>query len=197
MATAPTTKTRILRAAEDVVIRDGVARLTIEGAAQEAGVSKGGVLYHFPTKAALVAAMVERFVQAFDDDLERYGADGGRRGDFVRAYLEASVAPTQSAGTPPEAADATGDLRERRLGAALIASVSSDPELLRPMRDRFDAWQEAVEGDGLDKATASLVRLCVDGLWLCDVFGLAPVTGGLRDELAEKLRALIAEAGTS
>ena len=68
------TRDRIVRAAEDVVIQEGVARLTLEAAAAEAGVSKGGVLYHFPTRAALVAAMVERFVVSFDADLERYGA---------------------------------------------------------------------------------------------------------------------------
>ena len=48
------TKERIIRAAEDLVIRDGVSKLTIEAAANEAGLSKGGVLYHFPSRDALV-----------------------------------------------------------------------------------------------------------------------------------------------
>jgi AcrR family transcriptional regulator len=179
------TKVRILRAAEDVVIRDGVARLTLEGAAQEAGVSKGGVLYHFPSRAALVGAMVARFVECFDADLDHYGAYGGKPGDFVRAYIEASTVPTEGQ---------TGDQRERRLGAALIASVASDPELLKPLRDRFDAWQAAVESDGIDASEATLVRLAMDGMWLCDVFELAPVSDAQRRALADLLRRLVSGA---
>jgi hypothetical protein len=40
------TKRRIVDAAEEVVLRDGVARLTLDAAAAEAGLSKGGILYH-------------------------------------------------------------------------------------------------------------------------------------------------------
>src|SRR5687768_15624169 len=45
---------RILEAAERVVGDVGAARMTLEGVAQAAGVSKGGLLYHFPTKEALL-----------------------------------------------------------------------------------------------------------------------------------------------
>jgi AcrR family transcriptional regulator len=179
---------RILRAAEDVVIRDGVARLTLEGAAQQAGVSKGGVLYHYPSRAALVGAMVERFVQCFDADLEHYGAYDGEPGDFVRAYVQSSTSPTEGQ---------TGDQRDRRLGAALIASVASDPELLKPLRDRFDAWQAAVETDGLDASIATLVRVAMDGMWLCDVFELAPVSDTQQKALADLLIRLVSEAVAS
>src|SRR5690242_2095382 len=41
---------RILEAAERVVAEIGAARLTLDVVAQAAGVSKGGLLYHFPSK---------------------------------------------------------------------------------------------------------------------------------------------------
>ena len=65
------TKGRIIDAAEEVVLRDGVARLTLDAAAAEAGLSKGGVLYHFPTRDALVAGMVEKIIREFDEDIDR------------------------------------------------------------------------------------------------------------------------------
>lgn len=79
------TKRRILDAAEQVVLRDGVGHLTLEAAASEAGLSKGGVLYHFPTRDALVAAMVARIIEQFDDDIASYlpvpgTPDGARPG---------------------------------------------------------------------------------------------------------------------
>jgi AcrR family transcriptional regulator len=187
MARVTDTRDRIVRAAEDVVIRDGVAHLTLEAAAAEAGVSKGGVLYHFPSRAALVSAMVDRFVVSFDADLDRYGAYGGKPGDFVRAYVEATLAPSV----------VTGDPRERRLGSALLAGVASDPELLAPLRERFLVWQSSVESDGLEPALATVIRYAADGLWLCDIFELAPVPDDPRHAVGDELRALIERASGS
>jgi AcrR family transcriptional regulator len=175
------TRSRIIRAAEDVVIRDGVAKLTLDAAAHEAGVSKGGVLYHFPTRSALVAAMVERFVVTFDADLARRGCEGGRPGDFVRAYIDATVSPTSEPGDP----------REQHLGAALLAGIASDPELLEPLRARFAAWQRSIVSDGLDKALGTLIRLSCDGMWLSDLFGLAPVDARLRAAIGRELQRLV------
>jgi AcrR family transcriptional regulator len=190
------TRARILCAAEDVVIRDGVSKLTLEAAAQEAGVSKGGVLYHFPSRAALVSAMVQRFVVSFDADLAAYGALDGRPGDFTRAYLQATLAPTDAGDEAASVAHRSerDDLRERRLGGALLAGVASDPELLAPLRDRFSAWQEAIEADGLPAEIATAVRLCSDGLWLSDLFELAPVGGALRERVGDLLLSMIDDA---
>jgi AcrR family transcriptional regulator len=177
MARARDTRDRILFGAEEVVLRDGVAHLTLEAAANEAGVSKGGILYHFPTRAALVAAMVERLSSQFTEDLERHGAGSGLPGAFTRAYLEATFGPS---------GDAVAS-RERRLGAAVIAGVAADTELLEPLREQFATWQHALVTDGLPPAGASLVRLAADGLWFTELLGLAPLDEDLRSSVREEL----------
>jgi AcrR family transcriptional regulator len=61
---------RILDAAETVVAGVGAARLTLEGVAKEAGISKGSVVYDYGSKQALLEAMVQRAVardNAFND----------------------------------------------------------------------------------------------------------------------------------
>jgi AcrR family transcriptional regulator len=50
----------LLDAAEAVVVRQGIANLTLDAVAAEAGMSKGGLLHHFPTKNRLVEALVMR-----------------------------------------------------------------------------------------------------------------------------------------
>lgn len=181
------TRSRIICAAEDVVIRDGVAKLTLDAAAHEAGVSKGGVLYHFPSRAALVAAMVDRFVVSFEADLARHGCAGGGPGDFVRAYIDATVSPSLEPGDP----------REQHLGAALLAGVASDPDMLEPLRSRFASWQASVEADGIDEVTGTIVRLACDGMWLTELFGLAPVAGPLRAETGADLRRLVERSASA
>lgn len=54
----------ILAAADAVLNRRGARGLTIDAVATEAGLSKGGVLHHFASKDALVAALVARKIAA-------------------------------------------------------------------------------------------------------------------------------------
>ncbi len=171
----PDTKSRIISAAENVVVRDGVARLTLEAAAAEAGLSKGGVLYHYPTRDALVAGMVVKIIEEFDRDIEAHLDGDASPGAFTRAYIRATMEPTLQ----PE--------HEDRLGAAVIAAAAAQPALLVPLQQAADRWQARLEEDGLDPALATAVRLACDGLWLCDLFGLAAISGPRRAEVASRL----------
>ena len=164
------TKRRILDASERVVLRDGVGHLTLEAAASEAGLSKGGVLYHFPTRDALVAAMVTRIIEQFDDDIDSYLPEAGTPeadlpGAYARAYVRATLEPV----TPGE----------ERLGAALLAAAAAEPELVVPLQVAAAGWQDRLLDDGLDPALATLIRMACDGLWLCGLFGLATPEGAL------------------
>ena len=73
----------ILTAAERVVLRDGVARLTLEAVAREAKLSKGGLLYHFATKEALIQAMLDRLIQHCEHEIEAH-----QQGDIEVLGLE-------------------------------------------------------------------------------------------------------------
>lgn len=176
------TQARILDAAEEVVLRDGVARLTLDAAAAEAGLSKGGVLYHFPTRDALVAGMVAKIIEEFDRDIERRLEEDGGPGCFTRAYIGATMEP--SAARPD---------REDRLGAAVIAAVAAQPDLLVPLQDAAARWQARLEEDGLDPTLATVLRLACDGLWMCDLFGLAPPNGDRRSSVGGALDRLARE----
>ena len=57
-------KDQILQAALKVVEENGANHLTIDAVAAFANFSKGGVLYHFPTKKALLSGMVEHLILA-------------------------------------------------------------------------------------------------------------------------------------
>ena len=56
--------------------RDGAQALTLDAVAAEAGVSKGGLLYHFKTKRELLDAMLEGWLEEFAAEID--AARGGR-----------------------------------------------------------------------------------------------------------------------
>ena len=60
---------RILDAAEGLVCTRGIAGFTLDGVAQAAGVSKGGLLYHFRSKDSLISGMQRRMASRMAETL--------------------------------------------------------------------------------------------------------------------------------
>jgi AcrR family transcriptional regulator len=168
-------KQALLDAATALVADRGYAALTLDAVGVAAGVSKGGVLYHFPTKDALVSAMVEALATAFDaDQRAAHDADPLAPGAWTRAYLTAGSAAPQHAS-------------EDLAMVALLAAVGHDPSLLEPIQGRYRTWTERLDTDGLAGVDAHVVRLAADGLWAADLFGLAPPDAQLRARIRARL----------
>ena len=168
------TRTRLLDAATRVLLDQGAQALTLDAVAAAASVSKGGLLYHFPSKQALIAGMVGRLVGRFDEALARAGDEPGAA---TRAYLEATIAPVAE----EDGADAAS--ASDSVTAALFAAALVEPDALTPLREVYGRWQARLEDDGLDPAVATAVRLAVDGWWLARLVGLAPPPAGLHERV--------------
>lgn len=171
------TRNIILDAAETVVATMGVANLTFEEVARVANISKGGVLYHFPSKEALTEAMIERFIERFDTAVaEAAEHDGAPIGRNIRAYVRATV------GEPP----LTGELFDRANGA-ITAALANFPERLEPVRRQSARTQEMIEDGTLDPIFATIVRLAIDGMWLAENFNLMRFDPNLKAAVGERL----------
>jgi AcrR family transcriptional regulator len=60
---------RILRVAEQIVVRDGVDALSTRGVAQRAHVPVASIYQYFADREAIIAALIERHVLAMDEQL--------------------------------------------------------------------------------------------------------------------------------
>lgn len=95
-APSTTTRDRLLDAAEKLVVEHGALALTLDAVAAEAGVSKGGLLYHFPSKDKLAAALVERAIARVDSALAEASANT-TPGAFTRAYIQVTMGDARTA----------------------------------------------------------------------------------------------------
>lgn len=156
-----TSRDAILDAAQTVVLERGASHVTLDAVAERAGLSKGGVLYHFQNKEAMLAALVERMVRTFtavvDEKRRRLGDDPARA---LEAYVEAVFSMGEQMN------DAT---------CALLPALSSNPLLLEPLRALYrDHYGELVRSRvGQDQA--AIVSLALDGLWLMEMFQISPL----------------------
>jgi AcrR family transcriptional regulator len=167
---------QLLDAANAIVIREGAGTLTLDSVAREAALSKGGVLYHFPTKNALLRAMVQGWLQEFDAAVEEaFAKEQERSGRWLRAFIRVS-------------ASHQGPSRE--IGAPLLAVVAHDIGLLEVVRERTARWHlRAMEG--IDPARATLLRLAADGLFWSELLELAPPMGKLRSQVVAQMLELV------
>lgn len=172
------TRALILAAANEIVARDGIDKLTLEAAAQAAGVSKGGLLYHFPSKEALVQGMIADYIDTFEAAIAAFltSDEGEPARAYLRAYVRASFA-----------ADADGIEQT----AGLMAAVAVNPGLLDPLRQHYADWQARLDMALPDRALATVIRLALDGLWISDLMGIAPITGERRQEALTRILALV------
>ncbi|MEU4577169.1 TetR/AcrR family transcriptional regulator [Nonomuraea sp. ATR24] len=135
----------LLDAAEDLLCDQGSAALTLSAVADRAGVSKGGLLYHFATKEALIKGMVERLIQEFDDLLAAQDD-----ATYTERYLGATLAAVRQ-----------GRLRRW----AVVTGASGNIFLLAPLREAMARWHREELADEPDPLASQIVRLACEGLW--------------------------------
>jgi AcrR family transcriptional regulator len=171
----------VLDAAEAVVTEKGAGSLSFDEVARRAGISKGGVLYCFPSKKELVAAMAER-------DLARFEADVASH----RARLPADVA---DAGLRAHLA-ATRHEDEALAGkaASLMAALAESGPHSEPVRRHYRALI-----DGFDPATkegrrARLVFIAAEGAFLLRGLGLVAFDDAAWQDLFDDMEAMLARA---
>ncbi|GAA4661812.1 TetR/AcrR family transcriptional regulator [Kineococcus glutinatus] len=140
----------------------GPGAVTLDAVAAAAGVSKGGLLYHFRSKDALVAGLLERLRLRGAEDVERMRADPA---GAVSYYLRTSASALEE-----------GPLHRTMVAALSLAQSSSGParETLGVLND---AWYALLREEVGDARLARLVQLVGDGMWL------AASTGGEPDDV--------------
>lgn len=163
----------LLDCAARLAAEQGVAALSVQAVADAAGVTKGGLFHHFPSKQALLEAVMADLLAALDceiDDLLSQDCEGFGR--FTRAYVNAVFSD-----------------RGRDSGkqwAAISVSMVGEPSLRR-------MWNSWIEGrlarhkETDNGVVLELVRLAADGIWFADLLADDGRAGGDRAALRARM----------
>lgn len=151
----PSNRPAILEAAVRVAAHDPITTVTIDAVAAEAGMTKAGVLYHFPSKNDLLVAVQEHLAAEWE---ARLIAVAGGPADEVPLSRRAAAYARVSA----ESAS--------RAELVLVIEATAAPEIAAPMRSAIDRWVPSVNAALADPELWPyvLTRLAADGLWVGD-----------------------------
>lgn len=178
----PSKRTEILDAALRVIEAGGVTAVTFEAVAEAAGMTKGGLLYHFPTREALLHALHEHLAGQWEASLvEAAGSSAEQATEAERLGAYARVA-TQSA---------------TRAELLLMLETANEPDMHATWNTVLTRWTPPLPEKG-DLSQAQLrqviARLAADGLWLHESFTTVPLATVVRAQITAAITDLAVQA---
>ena len=151
----------IVRQALDIARTHGIASVTYESVATSLGITKAGIVYHFPQRADLLAAMVEQATGEVEHEVERRHDETGRPRMLI--YTELLLSGTLHPDSP-----------------ALVAEVLAEPNLAEIWRSKLDRWTEELVALGADQGTVLLARVgAIAATWMLDDVQIAATSDAI------------------
>lgn len=155
---------RILDSFEAILSTEGERSATLDAVAAHAGVSKGGLLYHFPNRDALTAGLLARLNTLADVD--------------VAAMATAPEGPSLYY---VSTSCIVGSEFDRALVAATRLGMDKHPDARATIRSIQERWLTLIRAEVGDDGTASAIMLLGDGMYYNAAFGGAGMPSGGRD----------------
>lgn len=156
------TRRAVIQAALAIIVRDGPRQLTFDAIAAESGISKGGIMHQFPTKAAVLQGLLEHQIQYSAEFTKRYVAS--QPADKRDCLLDAQIATLKEATSDPQS-----------VVFAMLAAFVEDPSLLAVIREGSGEKLKQILATSADR-DMSLVRwIAAYGLTVTSLVGLWPL----------------------
>ncbi|OZD81337.1 TetR family transcriptional regulator [Rhodococcus sp. 05-339-2] len=146
-------RTEILDAAARVVQRVGVSSVTFDSVAEESGLTKGGLMYHFPTRESLIAAIHQHLAGQWEAEMIAVAgksASEATEAERLRAYVRLGTHSAQ------------------RAELLFMLEGATDENLMALWNGVYRRWTPPVPSvSSTDREVAEFVaRLASDGLWM-------------------------------
>ncbi|GAA3870752.1 TetR/AcrR family transcriptional regulator [Leifsonia kafniensis] len=148
MASSSPTRDRLLDSFEELLIEHGERAATLDGVAAAAGVSKGGLLYHFGSKAALIDGLLARLSELVAIDIADIRSAPAGPVDFL-------IRTSASTGTP----------LDRTFVAVTRLAQGSHQEANEMLAGIRRQWVTVIEDAVGDRDVAQMIALISDGLY--------------------------------
>ncbi|MGP4053455.1 TetR/AcrR family transcriptional regulator [Mycobacterium sp. 4D054] len=174
----PSSLTSILDTARDLL--DAGTPVSFDSVAQACGLTKPGLLYHFPTKSALMEALVDHIVDSQERQLAHcldVPLDAASPRQRLSAYLRWALLT-----------------RHRRSDLVMLSDPKTADRMLARWTERFHPWVHVPSGlPPQERARLHAARMLADGAWLSDSSATFPLAEHERPQVLSLALELLGE----
>ncbi len=173
-------KKAILDAAVTVIESEGITAVTFDSVAAAAGLTRGGILYHFPSRDDLIRALHEHLAGEWERQLTEVCGKSSTEAspaERLTAYIRAAAMSASRA-------------------ELLMLVESRGTENYQHWADVLMRWTPQPSGHefGTANDAARLALLAADGLWVNDAITQQPLTPEQRTHTVETIVSQLEEA---
>ncbi|AXR73919.1 MULTISPECIES: TetR/AcrR family transcriptional regulator [Auritidibacter] len=180
----PSKKTKIIRTAIDLIEAGSLDSVSYDALAQSSGLSKSGIIYHFPSREEMMRAVHQYMADQWEAELEAAG--GGPAEQLTGSQrLRAVVVSLRRSATKTE--------------LLLEIDARSNPELAAIWQAVDQRWVPSpaeIDSAGTLGLERFLVLLMADGLWLHDYVHEDRLSESQREALVDHVLAKIDQTAT-
>ncbi|UUE43645.1 TetR family transcriptional regulator [Pectobacterium aroidearum] len=167
---------QILDAAEQVLLRDGVHRFTLDAVAAEAGISKGGLVYSFPSKDLLIMTMLSRELARFEQEAQQQTA---RYANQPYADVLGHIAAI---------GQEEDETTSRAVG--LLTALVHSPAMLEPVREFYRIRLDRLRDTTPTMQRIRLAFLATEGVFLLQGLGFVTLDHEERQTMIDDAKSL-------
>lgn len=156
----------IMRAALAIAAEKGAGKVTLDAVAKASGLSKGGLLYHFPSKEALISAMVQHLLDNAEQNRSQLAQT---ESSVLVSLLKARRVFTQAV--------------SGNTAMAILAAAAEQPTLLQPIQQHNITLLAEVLAEQPHELEAMLLMVASDGLIFQELLSISPFSEEQRAKL--------------
>ena len=162
-------------ATKNTIIQEGMEALTLNIVAKNSGISKGGLLHHFPSKVKLLDEIFNESLNEILTALNEKKLEDKENFDPVIMYLKmCSLSNNED---------------KRRATMMIIIQAFCKENYYRTKWDKFVS--ENIYDNSKKKDTSSLMTiLLADGLWFAEIFQLYHIDNKQKIEILNSIKKL-------
>lgn len=173
----PSSRDKIVAAAVDLAKEVGPGHVSLDAVAHRAGVSKGGLLYNFPSKKKLLEAIVAHHLDKFESALlEKTEMTCGKEGSVIAACVDLFEMDCKE-GLPP--------------ASGFLAALVENPDLMLPVRKMSRRLVDRIRANAADESSALVVFMALEGLRCLPLLDIDILTKEERNLVVDKLHDIV------
>lgn len=169
----------ILDAIVDLVEEGGIKAITYDAVSEKANITRGGLLYHFPSREDLVLGVHEHICSRWAATMANT-VEADPDGQSIKSKTLAYVKGASSA---------------NRVEMILLLESAMDKAVQELWQSVIDDWAPPLPDPNDEEAMELfLVRLAAEGLWVSEALSDKPLPKDLKDRVLQRLEQMIDKA---